>query len=807
MMARFSAWSGALVVALGLGATLAACSSAQGSNTTGQTSGGGGEGGADTGTGTGTGTGSTTDSTGEFITTADTGSGGGGVQQEFEVEPSDLQTITVAAGQTSPVVTYTATLMGAPINVGWTVDRGELGTVSAGPSNMATFTPKGTTGGLVTVRAGLNGVTVQRQVLIQITGEQNGADAASPAQQSQIATDPTLLTAGGGIGGVGGEGLGAAVTDTALLDALAHPMSDGSAEGLTLLYPYDGTVWPRGLLAPLLMWRWDQDDADAIQIDLRTTSGSYAWKGTFARPEILATTEGPFIRHPIPQDVWAAATSSAGGPTPDGSLDRLTVSLTVARDGEAYGPITQTWTVAPARLSGIIYYNSYGTRLAENYSGAVGGDGRFGGAVLSIHAGDTAPRLVAGGNGNDRQCRVCHSVAADGSRLVVQHGDNYSVSSAYDLTPAGATEHVLDIGANFPAIYPDGSLALSPSGQLLPLSDDSAPRPAIGLREVASALGTPAFSPDGKLVVFNATSGPGANIRKKLFVMKFDVTSGAFSDPVVVVDDGAAPIGTRPGWPAFLPDSKAVVFHHQTRASSEGDADGDLKTRRGAKAHIARVSADGTGEVVPLDQLNGKGASGEVYLPRLTAPVALTCSADDTSVGGIDADHGDDVNLNYEPTVNPVASGGYAWVVFTSRRMYGNEATIPPFCSDPRGVDLVENITTKKLWVAAIDLNAPPGADPSHPAFYLPAQELLAGNARGFWVLDPCRQEGAACETGDQCCGGYCQPGVDGELICSNTPPDAHCSQPQERCDSAADCCDPANLCINGFCAVEGPPR
>ena len=37
-----------------------------------------------------------------------------------------------------------------------------------------------------------------------------------------------------------------------------------------------------------------------------------------------------------------------------------------------------------------------------------------------------------------------------------------------------------------------------------------------------------------------------------------------------------------------------------------------------------------------------------------------------------DADH----ELNYEPTVAPIASGGYAWVVFMSRRMYGNVATI-----------------------------------------------------------------------------------------------------------------------------------
>src|SRR6201999_1359630 len=94
------------------------------------------------------------------------------------------------------------------------------------------------------------------------------------------------------------------------------------------------------------------------------------------------------------------------------------------------------------------------------------------------------------------------------------------------------------------------------------------------------------------------------------------------------------------------------------------------------------------------------------------------------------------------------ARGRYAWCVFRSRRMYGNEAFIPPYCSDPRGVDLVQNITTKKLWVAAIDLNGTPGNDVSHPAFYLPAQELLAGNSRAFWVLDPCRSDGASCESG-----------------------------------------------------------
>ena len=33
---------------------------------------------------------------------------------------------------------------------------------------------------------------------------------------------------------------------------------------------------------------------------------------------------------------------------------------------------------------------------------------------------------------------------------------------------------------------------------------------------------------------------------------------------------------------------------------------------------------------------------------------------------------GEEAHLNYEPTILPIAIGGYYWVVFTSRRCYGN---------------------------------------------------------------------------------------------------------------------------------------
>jgi hypothetical protein len=297
-------------------------------------------------------------------------------------------------------------------------------------------------------------------------------------------------------------------------------------------------------------------------------------------------------------------------------------------------------------------------------------------------------------------------------------------------------------------------------------------------------------------------AGPGiTNPTQKLVVMSYDQATFSFSNPVEVADFTGDPPETRPGWPAFSPDGQAIIFQLQSAAGVDGNAHSDLRTRKGAKGRLAWAPSNGLGGYALLDQANGVG-----YLPQLAQPVILTCTGDGAQVGNIDPDHADDVNLNYEPTVNPIASGGYIWVVFTSRRMYGNVADIPPFCSDPRGVDLVTNITPKKLWVVAVNLNAAPGTDPSHPAFYLPAQELLAGNARGFWALEPCRADGDACETGDQCCNGFCSSTGDpaAPLECSDTP-SASCSGLQEACTTAADCCDTTNLCINGFCSLAGP--
>jgi hypothetical protein len=160
------------------------------------------------------------------------------------------------------------------------------------------------------------------------------------------------------------------------------------------------------------------------------------------------------------------------------------------------------------------------------------------------------------------------------------------------------------------------------------------------------------------------------------------------------------------------------------------------------------------------------------------------------NAGNVDADR----QRNYEPFPLPVTAGGYFWIVFTSIREYGNVY---------QGANV-----RKQLWVAAINTTAPSGVDPSHPPFYLPNQSVTP-NERGAWALEPCRADGATCDTGDECCDGFCRPKDPNDpkspKVCQ--PPSGTCSETAEKCKADSDCCDAAigTRCIGGYCTEKGP--
>ena len=674
----------------------------------------------------------------------------------FKVTPINPK-ITVEAGKTPPTVQFQAWLQGVKVSADWILEQAEYGKISKG----GVFTPSGKVGGVVKVGATVNKLVASTTLTVTLKMSQNGATKANGNPGT------------GGFGGVGGEGLGppASTTDVKLLDG-----TPTAAPKMKLLYPYDKTVWPLGILAPLIQWSAPPTGkGDALLMSL--TSTYFEFKGYFARPKAL-TAAATLNRHPVPQDVWTAATRSAAG-------EKLTLKVVLVSGGVAHGPMTQSWTIARGRLHGTVYYQSYGTNLAKNY-------GKFGGATLAIKGGSTNPTLVAGKTGFLNDCRVCHSVSANGTRMVVQHGDDYNRSSSYDLLnnfketvyPSSTSGKLSWIG-----MTADGKLGLSNAAPLPgtpPTATTSlydmttgAEVTYTGLSSFVTKAAFPMFSPDSKLVAFNFYAGTGdttigAGDTNKLVLMVFDVASKTFSKPKLLYK-GAK--GSRPGWPVFWPTSKALVFQIELPGAAPKDFFG---TSRGGKGELRWVDLT-SGKVQPLDRLNGKEA-GVSYLP--TGPYK----------------HDKDYELNYEPTVSPIASGGYAWVVFMSRRLYGNVATINPWESDPRVHDLTKNPTPKKLWVAALDLNPKAGADPSHPAFYLPAQELLAGNTRGFWVADPCKADGKDCKGGDECCGGYCiKDLVTAKMICGKGK--LGCAKEADKCTQSSECCNyPKFLCINGYC-------
>lgn len=682
-------------------------------------------------------------------------------------------------------LTFTATENGAAVAATWSINRGELGTLVA---TTGAFTPSANLAGTAKVTATFGASQASTTLTINLHATQNGAPASEPPS------------------GVGGAPLGGAVP----VNVQSQLSTTGqtppvSAVDLGWLYPYDQTVWPRGVQAPLLQWQTSHASVTAVYVHL--AEAGFDFQGVY---DLTSTTAQ---NQPIEATAWQQALNSNGG-------DKLHVDLKIYAGGQVYGPVSEDWIIAPGLLTGTVYYNSYNSQIPAKPANAPAGAY---GAVLAIRPGAASPTVAIASTSS--ACHVCHTVSADGSTIVMQ-GPSYKNqdpptldrTTVFSLQTQQQTAYYADGTTNqdkfdWAGVYPDGSMAVANSGDgfhaytgnsdLFKVADGTT-IPSTGFEGVVTQAVTPSFSPDGRHLAFSFLGGPGtASVQpsplRTLALLDFDC--GAPTGSVTCSGQTAAFGNLRlldtettryVGWPSFLPDSSAVVFQSTYKATTSGGS--NLYTWGGAEADIWYVPVPAAGAAaptpMPLYALNGTDATGKSYLPTVPSTHDIESSLNRPI----------DTVLNFEPTVNPIASGGYFWVVFTSRRAYGNVLTGDPWADENDGTP---QPFTKKLWVAAVDINPKPGQDPSHPAFYLPGQELLAGNMRGFWVVDPCKADGQGCQTGNECCGGYCQQSGDGgALVCSSTT-SMGCSQELEKCTTSADCCAGANLsCIDGHCAL-----
>jgi hypothetical protein len=535
------------------------------------------------------------------------------------------------------------------------------------------------------------------------------------------------------------------------------------------LYPYDSTMFPGGIGAPVLQWAQTASSVDGLYLHLHSQLVDY--KGCF-KPMGLQL--------PLPANVWLKVWAQSNGVN-----DPLTVELTTIAGGKVSGPISQKWLFALGSLKAQLYYNSYDSQLTSNTNN---------GAVMSIAPGAAQPTalLSIAGLSPIGPCISCHAVSSNGSMLVAQKhfylaipgGLSSPGSMSFDLA-AGLPDANAPVASTmkddwgFSAVYPDGSRLLTSgesamTGGLFPAATGNNPgmigpnpsqmyNPTTGATIPFSGLAgqyamMPMFSQDGKKVVFNGFDYMGGN-GHTLVVMDFDPATNTFSNPKQVYSDA----NKYPGWPFFTPDAASVIF-------ALGDS-----------SNFASLRAP------PIQASPSDVAASNLFIVDIATGMSHQLSAASPASGSYLPYGSRDENLDFYPTVSPVASGGYFWVYFTSRRNYGN--TI---------VGDVFNTQSKKIWVSAISIGTNPGTDASHPAFYLPAQEQASGNIRAFASLAPCKSDGMGCELGIDCCGGSCYKNA-----CTKPPT---CSALFDRCTVSSDCCDKTLQCIGGVCSTP-PPR
>lgn len=706
--------------------------------------------------------------------------GGGNTQGTLAISPQNPK-LTITNGSI-PKQTFTTTLtlngVTKTVTSSFSLTDYTLGTIT----NAGTFTPQGTIAGTATVVAMYGNAKVTTNVTVTI-------DISTQLGNVTLPDGTTISQSAGGI---------SSGDQTALQGT---PTGADSGAGSTIVYPYDQTVFPLGLLSPVVQFAAGSVTPVDFKVSLDTTGFHWDGYGHVGNPALLQAA--------IPQAQWDGALASA--PSMNGKAV-ITLSLVIAANGVAYGPTQEHFIIAPGQLTGVIYY--------ESYSSDTLADGGTDFGLWSVKPGLTQPpsHLQPG-------CVICHGVAASGNTITMGTDDPTvgDLTGVFRIEADGGYTHLATSPTDCPypitsidsrglgwgTVSPDGKVVLRGLNQFwggeqllawavpdAPLVDDAGLEPLSTSMTVNGNFNmfAPEYSVDGNhLVYVNATNTTNMGTPSQsigivdIATTLTDGGSGSFgsitlTNPRTVYDsttvDGGSGAGVFTKVPTFLPDSKSIVFEETVSTAQQGYND-----------------------MLP-DWIDGSSwVDGELAMLQPTSNGGYTRVALTNANTGSQAAY---ATQNYEPKPLPVQVGGYYWVVFASFRN-----------------DAYPGLTTpKKLWVTAVSPGAAPGTDPSHPPFTLVNQAIVAPqqSQRAYWALAPCQPTGSTCQTDNDCCAGSCIPqdpqNPNSPLVCGT--PSTGCVADGMRCTAGQNqqCCNASQgaQCIgtlNGYgtCDEPGSPQ